>query len=220
MILKTEEVAKRLRLSKQTILRYEKKGIFPKPKRNKINQWREYTEEDVKKMEQILGRGVTIVELIMVMVIMGIILALAIPRFEAFYAVKLSGAVNKVISDIRYTQQLAISQHDTYRIIFYADQEKYEVRKVSDNSLAKEPFTRGDFAIDFKTDPQFKGIIIDQANFDGQNNLQFNWQGQPQVRMPDSSTPALSAEGQVTFSCQNNSLSVFVKPATGWIRAE
>jgi DNA-binding transcriptional MerR regulator len=50
------EVAKILGISRQTLIRYEKRGIFPKPKRNYINRWREYTKEDIKKLKKILGR--------------------------------------------------------------------------------------------------------------------------------------------------------------------
>ncbi len=53
---KIEEAAKKLGLSKQTILRYEAKGVFPKSRRNRINKWREYTENDIKKLKTILGR--------------------------------------------------------------------------------------------------------------------------------------------------------------------
>lgn len=51
-----KEVAKKLGISKQTLLRYEKKGIFPAPRRSRINRWREYTEEDLKKLKEIMGR--------------------------------------------------------------------------------------------------------------------------------------------------------------------
>ena len=51
-----EEVAKKLGISKQTLLRYEKRGIFPPPRRNLVNHWREYTDKDVKKLKKILGR--------------------------------------------------------------------------------------------------------------------------------------------------------------------
>ena len=52
----TQEVAKVLGISKQTLLRYEKKKIFPKAKRNRINRRREYFAEDVNKLKSILGR--------------------------------------------------------------------------------------------------------------------------------------------------------------------
>ena len=51
-----QEVAEGLGISKQTLLRYERKGIFPKPKRNPVNKWREYTDKDVDKLKKILGR--------------------------------------------------------------------------------------------------------------------------------------------------------------------
>jgi len=50
-----EEIAKELGISKQTIIRYESKGIFPKPKRNPINRWRQYTVKDIKSLRRILG---------------------------------------------------------------------------------------------------------------------------------------------------------------------
>ena len=53
---KLGEVAKILGLSKRTIIRYEQSGIFPPPRRNSINGWREYTLKEIKKMQEILGR--------------------------------------------------------------------------------------------------------------------------------------------------------------------
>jgi len=50
------DVAEKLSISVQTIRRYEKLGKFPLPRRNKVNNRREYTEIDIKKMLKILGR--------------------------------------------------------------------------------------------------------------------------------------------------------------------
>ena len=50
------EVAKILGISKQTLIRYEGKKIFPKAKRNAVNRWREYTLQDIKTLKRILGR--------------------------------------------------------------------------------------------------------------------------------------------------------------------
>lgn len=52
-----EKVAKELGISKSTILRYEKNGIFPCPKRHPINKWRQYSEEDIKRLKKICGIG-------------------------------------------------------------------------------------------------------------------------------------------------------------------
>lgn len=50
----TEQVAEELGISKQTLFRYEKRGIFPKARRNMINRWRQYSENDIRKLKEII----------------------------------------------------------------------------------------------------------------------------------------------------------------------
>jgi DNA-binding transcriptional MerR regulator len=50
------EVARLLSISKQTLVRYESKGIFPHARRNKVNSWREYTISDINHLRKIIGR--------------------------------------------------------------------------------------------------------------------------------------------------------------------
>lgn len=50
----TWQVARELGISKQTLFRYEKQKVFPNPRRNLINRWRQYTQEDIKKLKEIL----------------------------------------------------------------------------------------------------------------------------------------------------------------------
>lgn len=50
------EVAKILGISKRTIRRYERNNVFPDPKRSPVNNWREYTPKDIRKLRKILGR--------------------------------------------------------------------------------------------------------------------------------------------------------------------
>ena len=49
-----QEVADLLGIYRGTVINYEKKGIFPEPHRNPINGYREYTEEDIDTLRQIL----------------------------------------------------------------------------------------------------------------------------------------------------------------------
>ncbi len=48
--------AELLGVSKQTLMRYERRGFFPRARRNPINGWREYTLNDIQKLKKILGR--------------------------------------------------------------------------------------------------------------------------------------------------------------------
>jgi MSHA pilin protein MshC len=63
------------------------------------------------KLEVHLQRGFTMVELIAVMVIVGIIAAVAAPRFMSVDAFKSRGFRDQVISTLRYAQKAAIAQH-------------------------------------------------------------------------------------------------------------
>lgn len=51
------EAAEILGISKQTLIRYENKNIFPRARRNNVNRWREYTLQDIQMLREILGRG-------------------------------------------------------------------------------------------------------------------------------------------------------------------
>ncbi len=52
-----QEVANILGIYKGTIKNYEAKGIFPKPRRNPINHYREYTPQDIDILKRILLKG-------------------------------------------------------------------------------------------------------------------------------------------------------------------
>jgi len=159
-------------------------------------------------------RGFTLIELVMVIVIVGILAVIAVPRFESFYAIKLDGATKKVVSDIRYAQQLAIARHEDYRVVFDVANNNYEVRRVSDGSFATDPFTRADFIVNFNTDAQYKGIRISNTNFGG--TLQFDWQGIPR----DGNGTALTSEGSISFSYQGNNRTIYITPDTGRVRLQ
>jgi type II secretory pathway pseudopilin PulG len=218
-IYRVNEVAQKLGISKQTLIRYEKKGIFPHSNRNRINHWREYTEEDIQKMARIIGRssaGLTIIEFVMVVVIIGILAVISIPRFQAFNSIKANSITKKIVSDIRYVQQLAVSTHDTYRISFDTALDTYEVRRASDNVFAKDPFTRNDFSVNFKADPLYGGADITAAAFGSTTGLQFNWQAIPQ----NANGVNLTVEGSVAVSYKGSALTIYVRPGTGTVRVQ
>jgi len=55
-----QQVADMLGIYRGTVINYEKKGIFPPPRRNSINGYREYTEKDINKLHGIIeGTAIT-----------------------------------------------------------------------------------------------------------------------------------------------------------------
>jgi MSHA pilin protein MshC len=63
------------------------------------------------KLDMKLQRGFTMVELIAVMVIVGIVAAVAAPKFMSADAFKSHGFRDQIISTLRYAQKAAIAQH-------------------------------------------------------------------------------------------------------------
>ena len=51
-----------------------------------------------------MQRGFTIIELVMILTLLAILAAVAIPRFSSYGATKQRNAVLKIASDIRYLQ--------------------------------------------------------------------------------------------------------------------
>jgi prepilin-type N-terminal cleavage/methylation domain-containing protein len=215
-VYRVNEVAEKLGISKQTLLRYEKKGVFPKSQRNRINSWREYTEDDVRKLQSIIGRAFTLIELIMVMVIIAVLAVFTIPTFDVFSSMKLNAAAHKTMSDIRYVQGLATTTHSRYRITFNAAANTYDVRNSSTNALIRHPFTRQNFTVSLNADPQFTGVDIGSANFDGGQVLQFNWRGEPET----GAGTLLAAQGSVRLAYQEENMSVTVSPGTGFVKVQ
>jgi len=52
-----QEVADILGIYRGTVINYEKKGIFPPSRRNPINGYREYSEDDIHELRRILEVG-------------------------------------------------------------------------------------------------------------------------------------------------------------------
>ncbi|MGE5307489.1 MAG: helix-turn-helix transcriptional regulator [Deltaproteobacteria bacterium] len=49
-----QQIAEKLGISKQTLFRYEKRGVFPKARRNLINHWRQYSLDDLRTLKEII----------------------------------------------------------------------------------------------------------------------------------------------------------------------
>ncbi len=83
-----------------------------------------------RKLRKIVNgqiKGFTTIELIMVIVIAGITMAIALPKFTAVTEVDLYSAASQVKSDIRYTQELAMSKYRQTTITFGSNTNTYTI---------------------------------------------------------------------------------------------
>lgn len=155
--------------------------------------------------------AITLIELIMVIVIIGIMAVLAIPRFETYQEIKLEAAARKLVSDIRYTQGLAIAKHENYAVEFNTALEKYRIFRLKDNSTVIDPLTRRNFIVDYKARTEYKGINIVSANFGETSTLRFNYLGVPQ----DGNGNNLTRNGEVVISYKGQTKTIVITRNTG-----
>ncbi|HHT9117583.1 MAG TPA: pilus assembly FimT family protein [Candidatus Hypogeohydataceae bacterium YC38] len=75
--------------------------------------------------------GFTLLELIMVIIIAGIMAAIAVPKFSKVSAIDVSAVARQVQSDIRYTQELAMSKYRRTTITFTEGGSTYTISSSS-----------------------------------------------------------------------------------------
>lgn len=71
--------------------------------------------------------GFTTIELIMVIIIIGVIAVIAIPKFTGMSVVSIGGAADMIQADIRYTQELAMTVYEAKSVTFTSGAGSYTV---------------------------------------------------------------------------------------------
>ena len=75
-------------------------------------------------------RGFTLIELLIIIGIIGVLVLGGIPAFRTYQSrLELSGVVRSLVSDLRYSQQLAVTEQVEHSVYFVPDQKKYELRR-------------------------------------------------------------------------------------------
>ena len=98
-------------------------------------------DNKMKFSEEVNGneRGFSTIELIMVIVIAGIMMAVALPRLGIVNTIDLESVTRQVKSDIRYTQETAMSKYKEATITFTADDSTYTITSTGSNESKKLP---------------------------------------------------------------------------------
>ncbi len=84
-------------------------------------------------------RGFSTIELIMVIVIAGIMMAVALPRLGVVNTIDLESVTRQVKADIRYTQEMAMSKYKETTITFTADDSTYTITSTGVSESKKLP---------------------------------------------------------------------------------
>lgn len=158
--------------------------------------------------------GFTLVELIITFLILSILAVVAYSNIAPLSLIQTGLASNRIQTDIRYTQALAISIQRPARILFDSGADSYTVSYEGAPgsgiwTTAKKYLGQDNFTI-LLASGSYRGIDITEVDFDGAGNaLVFDKWGNPCV---NNYTTALSSSGRVRI---NSAIDITVRPVTG-----
>ena len=113
----------------------------------------------------------TLVELAVVMIIIGIVTAIAVPRYTGFVAgQRADTAARRITTDLAFVQRRARVSSQSRTISFLVPQDKYEVPGVPDPDHADR-----DYSVSLGQEP-YNAIIV-SADFGGDADLVFDGYG-------------------------------------------
>ncbi len=161
--------------------------------------------------------GFTLVELFIVMMILGIIAAIAVPLYTSAASIQLKTAANMVASDLEYAKSMAMSTGRSFSVVFDASAESYRIKDGTDD--ANHPVHIGaKYKVDFANDSRLNKVDIERATFNSTNTVKFDYLGAPYAYDGSSDSPLNS--GSVQLRAEGFTLTVKVEPVTGYISIE
>jgi MSHA pilin protein MshC len=98
-------------------------------------------DTNMNLLEKLNGnkRGVSTIELIMVIVIAGIMMAIALPKLGVVNTIDLESVTRQVKSDIRYTQEIAMSRYKKATITFDSNLDTYTITSTGSSESKELP---------------------------------------------------------------------------------
>ncbi|MBU4148943.1 MAG: prepilin-type N-terminal cleavage/methylation domain-containing protein [Candidatus Omnitrophica bacterium] len=151
----------------------------------------------------------TLIELVMVIVIIAVLVAVV--SFSSG-TLKLTGVANKLMFDLRYAQQLAISRQVSCGTSFNPAGNSYFVYVGDTGTLATNPHTGSNLSIDYDIDSDYSGISLVSTNFGDQ--VSFDAAGAPY----GSTGALLATRGIITLQSGSDTKTVTIEANTGEVK--
>jgi prepilin-type N-terminal cleavage/methylation domain-containing protein len=157
--------------------------------------------------------GFTFIELLVVIVILGLAAAVAVPMMSSAASMQIRAAGGMVAADLEYAKNMAISRGQRYAVVFDSANETYEIQDPNGAVIA-HPIKKGShqYIVDFANDGRLDRVDIVSVDFDSGNTVRFDYLGSPY----NQANTDLNS-GTVTLQAGGITTTVTVEPVTGFI---
>lgn len=147
--------------------------------------------------------GVTLIDLVITILILGILAAAALPRFSsAVDRLRAEAVARRIAADLNYARRIAIHSNQRVTIQFVSSPAGYQTTGVVHPDHPSQSYSVGLTDVD-------GGVTLQSVDFDGSMSLSFNSYGRPLV------ASAALLVGTIQVSCGGHVCTVSVDPATG-----
>ena len=161
---------------------------------------------------RVQGRGFTVIEILIVVVIIGIAAMIAVPMMSSAGSIQIRAAANMIAADLEYAKSMAISRGQNFSVVFDKSIESYSIKN-QDGDIIPHPVKKGfDYVINFQSDSRLNRVDIVDADFDATSEIKFDYLG-----IPYSGDGTPLNNGIITLQAAGITKKITVEPVTGYI---
>ena len=147
--------------------------------------------------------GFTLMELIVVMVILAIAAAVAVPMAVSTGDMQVIAAARLLSADLQYAQSEAVTAQQPVTVEFTPSEETYGLVWTNTSAPLIHPMTKGAYTVDFRSRDGFADLDLVSVSFGGGSSVVFDELGAP------------DEEGDVTLQAGTHVYQVSLASVTG-----
>jgi prepilin-type N-terminal cleavage/methylation domain-containing protein len=159
--------------------------------------------------------GFTLAELMIVLVIISIIAAIAVPMYSSAAGVQLKTAANVIASDLEYAKSMAISTGQTYQVVFDTAAESYRIKNSAGAVITHPVHIGANYIVNFASDSRLNKVDIVSTTFGAGGTIKFDYLG-----TPFNGAGVSLSNGSVVLRAEGRTMTVKIEPVTGYITIE